>query len=520
MDLTPRVTEDAPRSHPRTSEHRVKNTLLVAVLVSFAAGACVSNPAKHLTPNDDELSVDGNALKRGDAVIDEQDFYTLTGDEASAAEIEKARAGGETFQAIGIPVAAVGVGLAAVGLVAYYRVLNPEEGAVAGAYDGYIAYGLLFGGLAVTAGGGYLVVDGREAASGSRVIFDANHARASLEKGLYGGGGATAGNIKSLSWATSDGVDTFCSITGKALKPVVAKDEKGRNVRLEGREDWITYTSNPEGLISGGSVRSPWTENLNGLGDDITVTATVKETGVATSLTLKPDFACPSPGFRFGANSGSSGNSGSWGSSGSSGGSGGDGGDGGAGAGGDDGPDVEIEVTTLSFRGKTLVVAALKAQGAKDVDVTVHDVSAGPLYVGIGGGSGGSGGNGGSGGSGGNGSSECVAGGDGGRGGRGGSGGPGGRGGQAKVRFDGDAKELIAVDVGGGNGGSRGNGGSGGSSGNGSRCGDSDMADGRRGPEGPDGQPGNPGTNGKAELTKTPKKSLSMLARPLASAPK
>ena len=143
--------------------------------------SCVTNPARHLTPNDEELTVDGATLKRGNAVIDEQDFYALTGDEASASEIEKSRAGGETFQAVGIPVAAVGVGLGVAGLFAFYRASNPEEGAVAGTYDGYIAYGLLFGGLAVTAAGGYLVVDGREAASGSRTIFDANHARASLE---------------------------------------------------------------------------------------------------------------------------------------------------------------------------------------------------------------------------------------------------------------------------------------------------------------------------------------------------
>ncbi|MDP2344266.1 MAG: hypothetical protein Q8O67_25125 [Deltaproteobacteria bacterium] len=489
-------------------------------LALLALSSCVTNPARHLKENDKDIVVgEDGSLKRGDEVLDEQDFYDLVDDESSAAAIAKTRAGGETFQMIGIPVAAVGAAAALGGVGLMY---TSQDSTNAGPETGYAIYGLLFGGILAATGGGYLIVDGRNKTLGAERSFDVVHARASLEKGLYGTSGATPEAVKALVLKAADDRTTFCSVGGVGLKPLVAKDEKGRGIRIVDRADWFEYTSSPAGLVgdNGQFVRSPWTKVLKGLGDDVTVSVKVKATGVTTSLTLSPDFSCKDPGFNFFAGGGSSGNSGSWGSSGSgNGGDGGDGGDGGQGAAGGPGEEIDVDATTIAFRGKTLVVVGLKRRGAGDAEITVHDAALGPLFIGARGGPGGAGGSGGSGGSGSGGGVECTAGGDGGRGGRGGTGGPGGRGGEARVRVDGDAKALVSVDVRGGSGGSAGNGGGGGGSGYGTNCGDSKMDDGRRGPDGPDGQQGGDGGNGRVDVSKQGKKGLSLLQKALGSVP-
>ena len=203
---------------------------LISVLLALVLSSCVTNPARHLKQNDQDIVVgDDGSLKRGDEVLDEQDFYALVDDEGSAAAIEKTRAGGETFQMIGIPVTAVGVAAALGGVGLMYSQQNATSSS---ALDGYATYGLLLGGIIVASGGGYLIVDGRTKTMGVNRSFDVVHARASLEKGLYGATGATPEAVKSLVLAAADDRTTFCSVGGVGLKALVAKDEKNRGIRI------------------------------------------------------------------------------------------------------------------------------------------------------------------------------------------------------------------------------------------------------------------------------------------------
>ena len=485
---------------------------MMATVAMTTVAACATNPARQLPDTDQELRVeDDGTFKRADDILDEQEFYALAHDADAMQRVFDTREGGERKQGIGVGSVVIGGVVGAVGLGWFASQANDFN--TASVAEIYGSYAVIGGGALLAVVGGYLFVNGRSEAVGETRVFDIEHARASLERSRYGDDGATTATVKQLALATESGGTTFCSITGARLRPVVAHDDKGRAVRLAGREAWLTYASQPEGLVdeTGRFVRSPWTTSLAGLGAPVVVSVTVKDTGVTSSLTLTPDFACADPALRFTTNGGAGGSSGVDGVDGSNGGAGGDGSDGGDGSPGDDGLEIDVEVTSIALLERMVIVAAVQRADDGRVRFTVHDASVGPLRLEVGGGGGGGGGDGGSGGYGGSASADCSDGGDGGRGGRGGNGGNGGRGGTATVRVDGEAARLVVVDVGGGGGGGAGGGGGGGPGGAGTRCGDDTTAAGRTGGNGADGRSGARGAAGRAAIKKVARDALTVL---------
>ena len=487
---------------------------ITTVVVLLTVTSCATNPARQLIATDQEVVIDDDGrFKRGDEIVDEQDFYALVRDAPSMQAVYDVRAGGERKQSFGAGSAIIGGVVGGVGLAWFAGQARDFSGAdVASVYGSYAAMGV--GGLMLLAGG-WLVVSGRAEALGEARVFDVDHARASLERARYGDDGATPAIVKHLALSTATGAATFCSITGTALRALVAHDDKGRPVRLTERGDWFVYSSQPEGLVdaAGTFVQSPWTTSLAGLGAPVVVTVKVKDTAVTSSLTLTPDFACPDPGLRAAGSGGAGGSSGNGGRSGAAGSNGSDGSDGADGSDGEAGREVDADVTSITFGDRTLIVAAVKRADVGDVAVTVHDARVGPLRLEVGGGGGGGGGNGGAGGYGGGASDECATGGDGGRGGRGGDGGDGGRGGVVNVRVVGDAARLVVVDVGGGGGGGGGAGGGGGYAGAGTKCGENGTsASGRNGSDGVDGRHGARGAAGRVSIKKVSTAELELLA--------
>ncbi|HEY4221233.1 MAG TPA: hypothetical protein VGO62_07815, partial [Myxococcota bacterium] len=388
----------------------MKQTILVLSALGLVTQiGCVSDPARHLTESKDDVEItpDGSFI-RGSEHLDEEEFYSLVGDQKSTDTIKADRAQGEMFEPLGIGIGAVGVALGVVGLGFYYLESKDDYKPIVGeGVDPYIGYGGLFGGIVAIAGGGYLWWDGHEKALGVTHLFDEKHATASLETARYGSGGATQSTVASIEVKTASGSETFCSVGATPLAPIKAFDDKHRSIKLDAsRQSWFQWTSNPPQALAPAHdvVISPLGSGLGDLGKDVIYTVKVDApTNVTTQLDLKVDYGCPKPWFGFGGDGGAGGSGGSSGeSAGSAGQSGGPGGPGGQGGDGGRGHDVEVEAAALTGpNGEQLVLAAVQERGGSGVDLAVFDPKkAGPLLIVAEGGQGGQGGSGGSGGNG------------------------------------------------------------------------------------------------------------------------
>ncbi len=498
--------------------------------VVAVGGACVTDPARHLEESGDDVEITPNgSFIRGDDHLDEEEFYSLVGDKESAEKIRAERAQGEMFQPVGVALGLTGAGMI-VGGLGYYVVTTSGSNAkpiLGGTGDTLVYYAAFFGGLAGAVGGGYLWYDGNQKASGKNRMFDVKHATASLESARYGSGGATQSTVASVELATKSGAQSFCTVGATALKPLVAKDEKGRNIKLDAsRAGWFQWTSNPDGVLTQtrSAVVSPLGTSLAALGKDVIVTVKVDApTNVQATLDLKPDFGCPKPWFNFEGGGGGSGNFGDSGQgAGSEGQAGGPGGPGGPGGDGARGLDVTVEATSLRGPGgEDLVLAAVSTHGG-GVNLAVFDPkTAGPLLIAADGGPGGSGGRGGGGGNGwafGSGDT-CRPGGAGGTGGNGGPGGRGGDGGHVRIRADSKAAlAAVRASVQGGAPGGGGFGGNGGGGGDGDSCGSDRAARGADGAGGAGGGSGTAGREGRVDAGVAPRGSLHMIKAALKSA--
>ncbi len=470
---------------------RAVSPLLCVVILS----GCVRNPAKHPSPNAQELRVDSSARLRGDEELDEQDWYHLAGDTKSAKEIESKRSGGVTRQGIGATLIAIGVGIAAAGVYSYFRAdslgISPYVGIGIGSV----------GGLTVV-GGRQLVANGRERVRKHR-WFDDAHALAALERGRYGDGGLTANAIATLDVTEPT---TFCP-QGTSIDVKGAKDKDGNVIALAGHDDWFVWSGTPANLVeqNGNSARikSPIDGTLAGLGT--TIEAKVVVGSIEKKFTLTESFDCKGSAT-FSGKRGISGGNGTKGDVDRT------GGDGQNGTSGGEGDNVDAEAAFVTYKGKRLVVV-----GASDGGVWsywIFEPGSGGFVVRAVGGTGGSGGSGGEGGRAGD--IEGLTGPEcaklkSGSGGNGGIGGDGGRGGRITVRGPKEVLDLIETDVSGGPGGDSGGGGMSGTPVNRGSCW------GSRGNVGNSGKSGRDGESGKVTKVATPASELSNLATYIAT---
>lgn len=464
----------------------------VSVLV---LGSCVRNPAKHPAPNTQELRVESSARLRGDEELDEQDWYYLAGDTASAKEIESKRSSGVTRQGIGATLIAIGVGIAAAGVYSYFRAdslgISPYVGIGIGSV----------GGLTVV-GGRQLVAGGRERVRKHR-WFDDAHALAALERGRYGAGGLTANAIAALDVTEPT---TFCP-QGTSINVKSAKDKDGNAIALEGHDDWFAWSGTPANLVeqNGNSalIKSPIDNTLAGLGT--TIEAKLVVGSIEKKFTLTESFDCKGSAT-FTGRGGTSGGNGTKGDVDRT------GGDGQNGTTGGDGGDVDAEAAFVTYKGKRLVVVGASDGGAWSY--WIFEPGSGGFTVRALGGKGGSGGNGGEGGRAGDieglTGPECskLKSGD---GGNGGIGGDGGRGGRITLRGPKEVLDLIETDVNGGEGGDSGSGGMTGTTVNRGSCW------GTRGNIGNSGKSGRSGGGGKVTKVATSASELSNLATYIAT---
>ncbi len=274
--------------------------MALVTLISVLAGGCVAvrNPARHPTPNDQEVMVKVDELYRGDEKLDEQDYYELAGDHESAAKIRKSRDRGEIRQSIGAFMFVTGVAFLAGGLYAGKLASDGDT-----RLPSWVQWAASGGGLAVGYIGVLVRSGGKEAAAPTSRMFDASHAQRSLETGRYGAKGLTAESIKALVIATKDGKQQLCSYRGVELADLVAKDGAGHIIKLDDHLDWFTWKTTPESLLDEVKkddraeqpkrhVRSPLRSSLALLGSDVTVTVSVAKGTLSQSLTLHQDFGC------------------------------------------------------------------------------------------------------------------------------------------------------------------------------------------------------------------------------------
>ncbi len=510
-------------------------------LACFWSAACAHNPARPIVVNDEEVQVHEESadvpgetpgakpilFTRAADPLDEQEFYASINDTTSLDVVQSSRRTGSFLQGVGVGMAVIGFLAAAAGLAAFVlsndSIFTPPPLAIAEDMRTLPLYGGI-GGAVLGAGGIGLIAAMAGKVRGDSLIFDLAHARHSLEVNLYGENGATPDDVKSLTFGEGDEGKRICAAGDLTLAPLVARDAKGRKMRVSERADWFTWTTTPRaGLVTQAPdapvLSSPLIGGLGDVDSEVGVTIAIASTNVGHSMTFDQSFACSTLLGRDGS-SGSMGSSGSSGRSGSSGGgSGSSGGDGGDGTDGSEGPSVVAEVTWVKTpkRGRLALLVVGREARLFDPTQTTATVSAA-------GGSGGSGGRGGSGGSGGSGSSgHCQSGGNGGSGGRGGRGGNGGRGGRVTIRAT-DRALLDAVTgiAPGGSGGYGGEAGSGGSKGSGSSCkgkGSSWAPDGARGSSGSSGSRGSSGPDGSVEEELASAASLRSLASVLAENP-
>jgi len=507
------------------------------VLPGLFAAACAHNPARPITVNDEEVQVHEEAAEvpgetpgakpilftRAAEPLDEQEFYASISDTASYEAVKSSRTRASFLQGTGVAMAVVGFLAAAAGLAAYFLsdsskftpppIPVPEDMRTVPIYGG-IAGGVL--------GAGGIALIGAMAGKvrGDKLVFDLAHARRSLEVNLYGENGATPDDVKSLTFGEGDEGKRICAAGELALAPLVAKDAKGRKLRVTERADWFTWTTTPRpGLVARSPdapvLTSPLAAGLADVDAEVGLSIAVTGTPVGHSMTFDQSFAC-STGVSRDGRPGTSGTPGGHGKSGGKGASGGQGGDGVDGAAGGDGPTVVAEVTWVSTpkRGRLALLVV-------DGEARLFDPSQTSASVTAAGGTGGEGGRGGQGGSGGNGAGHaCQSGGNGGTGGRGGRGGTGGRGGRVVIRAT-DRSLLDAVEgsAPGGGGGSGGRAGSGGAKGSGSACKKGWAPNGTTGTPGSEGAPGGGGADGTVEKELASMASMRSLGAVLAANP-
>jgi hypothetical protein len=509
----------------------------ITVFVALAFTACATNPARRITANDvevvihDEADKPAAAFNRGDETLDEQEFYEAIGDTPSLEAVQSSRSRASLLQSLGVGIATVGIALGAGAFGTYLfsgttfsdqpPIVLSDDMRTLTMYGGIAGIALAAAGIALTMAMGPKV-------RGDAFVFDTKHARARLEVGRYGEGGATPEVIHSLSFGDGNEGQPLCANGSLTLAPLVAKDDKGRMVKVSDRADWFSWKTTPAAELLEHSPDAPVLHSPIGPGfaavdDDVGVKIAVTKTGVGHEMTFGQSFACGAAFSFSGADgdSGSSGRSGRRGSDGRSdaaaqaGASASDGADGSPGA---NGPHVVVELAwiTTSKRGRL----ALMVSGDQ---ATLFDPSRSKAVVTAAGGVGGKGGSGGDGGSGGEGKMmDCQAGANGGAGGRGGRGGTGGAGGHIEIRAT-DRTLLNAIEglAPGGSGGNGGDGGDGGRGGSGSSCGKSSQRapKGASGPSGVGGSAGSSGADGTVTERVVPATDLDKLARVLAANP-
>lgn len=508
---------------------------LLTAMTTVVFVSCATNPARPLTPNTEEVQVrktisgvddDGKEITshfvRGKDPLDEQEFYTVISDEKSLEAVKSSRASGSFLQGLGLTMLGVGIAVAGGLLATFFLSQTHDDGTpqtipIAEESRQWFLYGG-YGGAALAIGGGFLFFGTRNKAMGKPMIFDLDHAQASLEKSLYGENGLSPDDIKKLDLQTSTGSPTICS--GSTTSVVVgAFDKMGRVIQVGTRSEWFDWSSNPKvqfsDRVSEGDedrktlereIASPLRYSLATLEQDLTIKLTVVETGVNDDLVLKHDLSCPGslsysgPGGSYGRD-GSSGQSGQDGFSSRGPGSGGTGQTGGDGADGENGARVKAEAAWVNSptRGRLLLVVT--DDGSKKQMAIVDPKTKVEIFAA--GGHGGKGGDGGDGGKGGHapGLQSCMAGGNGGSGGSGGRGGRGGAGGSVTLEISDDAiRSLVEASAPGGSGGSAGGAGRGGSYGSNGTCKKGFAPNGSNGPRGSSGSSGSSGPSGTVNV--------------------
>jgi len=482
----------------------VARTLAATLSIALVSASCVRNPARHPTPDSRELLVKNEAyshdatLLRGSDALDEQDFYELAGDHESYEKIHEARSSGESRQTIGATIAVIGLAALAGGL-AVGQFQDSEKMSVP---DWVPIVGMTAGLLAMLGGMG-MYRSGKSDASPTKHMFDADHAQHAVEIARYGAAGLTAESIKTLAIATTDGKLSYCGTGGATLAPATAKDKMGFAIKLDGHEDWLAWSSSPDQLITGASVRSPLTSSLDAIDKPVDVTVTVKGGTASQKLTLVQDLTCSEVLSSRGAD----GTDGKTGEDGHTIAAAGD--DGPAGDAGGDAKDVEIEAAFVSAPGHDHLLLVVSKEDA-GTQWALVDPAKGGVVIDATGGRGGSGGRGGRGGFGGDRCSDLLLGGV---GGKGGTGGTGGHGGHVVVRGSTAAIAAVHVSTAGGAGGRAGSGGDGGSGGGNGSC------PGKTGTTGGDGGSGGKGGDGTTREIVTPVRDLAMIAQAMATNP-
>jgi hypothetical protein len=512
---------------------------LVSTLVLFSLTACVSNPARKLTPNAQLIEVykdvatdQSGGLRvasRGDDELDEEEFYAVVEDKESYDEVHGRRSVAEVLQALGVGTMAVGVGGAIAGLALTLLSAQPEMGTAPIPLDESTRGAMLipmYVGVPLAVLGGYLLFGYQNQARGVPLVFPLRHAQHALERSLYGEGGLSAANITALE-LTSEG-NGLCSTSGTSLT-LDAKDAKGRPVKIDTHDAWFTWATTPELPLTRGSdddgdatnvgryLSSPLTSSLAHLDENVTVKVQVTETGLSQTLVLKHDFTCPGTAS-FSGQGGTNGADGYDGASvffdkpGSAGKPGKPGDPGGA------GPQVTVEAAWVKSPQHGRLALVVVSDGAHSSFALTKGAV---VTVRARGGRGGSGGRGGRGGEGGTSTQRCANGTTGGQGGIGGTGGIGGAGGSVTITLaDKSLRALVEADVSGGSGGSAGRGGAGGAGGRrGSKVSECKSENGPVGPEGGEGGAGGDGPPGSVTSREAPASQLRLIAQALATNP-
>ncbi len=529
-------------------------TLSLAVTVVFAS-ACATNPARRITANDEEVQIheesapeplnDGDTehpqatlkaavFTRGAEHLDEQEFYESIDDSASVEKVEAYRHMGSTFQKVGVALAFVGFLAGIAGIGSYVLSDTDTFGAsppipVPSDFRDYTLYGGIAAAVLGAAGIALTLAMGPRV-RGDSLLFDLGYARNRMEVARYGEKGASPDDVKSLSFGDGDDGKLLCGAGSLTLAPLVAKDSKGRVMKVSNRADWFTWTTTPRSdLVTHAPdapvLSSPVGESFADVDAKVGVTILVPSSQVGHAMMFAQTFACDTELSNSGAK-GASGEAGQAGASGSSGsrsrgpGSGASGGSGGDGANGGDGRNLVAEVAWVKSA-KRSHLALIVAEG----HARLFDPSKSFASISAAGGRGGRGGSGGHGGSGGRGSGgDCQVGGNGGLGGPGGRGGNGGRGGHVELRSV-DAALLAAIhaQAPGGEGGAAGSGGHGGSKGSGTagcpKGGSIYAADGSSGADGSEGSGGAEGAAGTVETKVVSASAMRQIAKVLAANP-
>lgn len=485
----------------------MQRMLAIFTCASMATTGCISNPAKHPTPNDQEISFKGDAgdyhYLRGDEELDEQDYYMLLDDKKAEDEVASYRASAVRSQGIGAVLMGIGAGIVGATLFAYIKKDQLGE------LPQWVTYTGVTGGAILFTGGQQLRSGGKERVLKKRVL-DAERAEIAINMKRYGVATIGPGIVKKVIFGDDTG-QKYCGAAGAALSPLVAKDLGDRTLDLAGHDDWFTFSAEPKSLFElgshGATVRSPLNDSLAKLGMPITVKVAVKDNPLVKTTTLEQSLAC-AESLEFYGRMGSRGTEGNKGAEAKDGGNGGNGGNGG------DGGEIEAEAAFVTYKGKRYLAVA--AHDHDQRKFAIVDPTRGSIAVKALGGAGGTGGKGGHGGGlnlrGTSGSCREITSGN---GGAGGPGGVGGRGGTLRARGPREAIEALTLSADGGEGGDGGDGGMSGSSvtPGGLGCLASSGKFGETGPKG--GQ----GSKGKVEKATANTASLSVLREWLATNP-